>query len=106
MKEHFKTIGKEIFELKPEIELDLNEEKNTIIEENEINIYKNLIKYKTFLKYYGEINIKLKQIIKDDLGLISFLKNGFVSEYECYWTNKELVTKIDCTEDSKIKAKK
>ena len=106
MKEHFKTIGKEIFELKPEIELDLNEEQNTIIEENEIKIYKNLIKYKTFLKYNEEINIKLKQFIKDDFGLISFFKNGFIPEYECYCTNKELVIKIDCTEDSKIKAQK
>lgn len=105
LKDHFKNISKELLEINPEIELILNDEENTMIEENENIIYKNLIKHKIILKYEGEINIKLKQFIKDDLGLISFIKNGFIPEYECYYTNKEFVIKIDCTGESNISAK-
>ena len=78
---------------------NLNEEKMEI-KENNSNIYLN----KLILK--SEVKLVLKKMVIDELGVFSFIKNGFNPDYECYYNKKELVINIECPEGVQLNAKR
>ena len=78
---------------------NLNEEKMEI-KENDSNIYLN----KLILK--SEVKLVLKKMVIDELGVFSFIKNGFNPDYECYYNKKELVINIECPEGVQLNAKR
>lgn len=45
-------------------------------------------------------------MVIDELGVASFIKNGFNPDYECYYTKKELILNIECPEGVELTAKR
>ena len=84
---------------KEEIEDNLNEEKIQIKDKNS-NIYLS----KLILK--SEVKLVLKKMVIDELGVFSFIKNGFNPDYECYYNKKELVINIECPDGVQLNAKR
>ena len=132
--DHFKEMGEQMYDFKEKINLDLEEVKqenkenksqDTTKENNEINeenkeplekkeiekekIEKNmesLNEYKSYLVFKGDEKLVLKKMVIDELGVASFIKNGFNPDYECYYNKKELVLKIECPEGVELNAKR
>ena len=75
---------------------NLNEEKKQIIEKV----------YSTKLIFKGESKLILKKMVIDELGVFSFIKNGFNPDYECYYNKKELVINIECPDGVQLNAKR
>lgn len=75
---------------------NLNEDKNQIIEKV----------YSTKLVFKGEYKLILKKMVIDELGVFSFIKNGFNPDYECYYNKKELVINIECPDGVQLNAKR
>lgn len=130
---HFKEMGEQIYDFKEKVNLDLEEVKNVnkpyatpmenietydenkeVIEKNEKgkeneNVEKNndeLNKYKSYFVFKGEEKLILKKMVIDELGVASFIKNGFNPDYECYYTKKELILNIECPEGVELTAKR
>lgn len=82
-----------------DIEDNLNEEKIQI-KDNNSNIYLS----KLILK--SEVKLVLKKMVIDELGVFSFIKNGFNPDYECYYNKKELVINIECPDGVQLNAKR
>ena len=80
-------------------ENNLNEEKAQS-KENNSNIYSN----KLILK--NDVKLMLKKMVIDELGVFSFIKNGFNPDYECYYNKKELIINIECPEGVQLNAKR
>ena len=131
--EHFKNMGGLIYDLKADIELNLEEisaeelshynnranlddgpnksvkkEINNGSETLEANIYvnKKLIKYKSKLVYKGKENLILQKMVIDELGISSFIKNDFTPDYECYYDDKYLTLTIESPEGVILTAKR
>ena len=132
--EHFKEMSEIMYDLKEKVEFNLeetnnenkiiNDQKNELnnniednnfgevynednlkeekmeIKENNSNIYLN----KLILK--SEVKLVLKKMVIDELGVFSFIKNGFNPDYECYYNKKELVINIECPEGVQLNAKR
>ena len=75
---------------------NLNEEKKQIIEKV----------YSTKLIFKGESKLILKKMVIDELGVFSFIKNGFNPDYECFYNKKELVINIECPDGVQLNAKR
>ena len=45
-------------------------------------------------------------MVIDELGVFSFIKNGFNPDYECYYNKKELVINIECPDGVQLNAKR
>ena len=132
--EHFKEMSEIMYDLKEKVEFNLeetnnenkiiNDQKNELnnniednnfgeiynednlkeekmeIKENNSNIYLN----KLILK--SEVKLVLKKMVIDELGVFSFIKNGFNPDYECYYNKKELLINIECPEGVQLNAKR
>ena len=75
---------------------NLNEEKKQTIEKV----------YSTKLIFKGESKLILKKMVIDELGVFSFIKNGFNPDYECFYNKKELVINIECPDGVQLNAKR
>ena len=75
---------------------NLNEEKKQTIEKV----------YSTKLIFKGESKLILKKMVIDELGVFSFIKNGFNPDYECLYNKKELVINIECPDGVQLNAKR
>ena len=75
---------------------NLNEEKNQIIDKV----------YSTKFIFKGDCKVILKKMVIDELGVFSFIKNGFNPDYECYYNKKELVINIECPDGVQLSAKR
>lgn len=132
--EHFKEMGEQMYDFKEKINLDLEEvkqenkenksqevtkENNEMNDENKEAIEKKetenpiveknteyLNEYKSYLIFKGDEKLVLKKMVIDELGVASFIKNGFNPDYECYYNKKELVLKIECPEGVELTAKR
>ena len=99
LNEHFKIVGKEMFDLNKDINFELNENELTKDSEENNEFNEKLIKYNSCLKFETENDIELKKFVIDELGGSSFVRNGFNPDYEFYYNDKELILKIDCPGD-------
>ena len=45
-------------------------------------------------------------MVIDELGVFSFIKNGFNPDYECFYKKKELVINIECPDGVQLNAKR
>ena len=132
--EHFKNMSELMYDLKEKVDFTLEETKNenTIInerknesndnkEENDLeeeekednlkeekiqikDINSNIYLSKLILK--SEVKLVLKKMVIDELGVFSFIKNGFNPDYECYYNKKELVINIECPDGVQLNAKR
>ena len=86
------------------------ENENNEIDNEKINnnlLDNKLIKYSSKLIYKGEEEkLVLQKMVIDELGISNFIKNDFNPDFECYYTDKELIIKIECPEGVKLTAKR
>ena len=100
-----------MYDLKEKINLDLKVEEisqEMVNENNEIQSKDNInepIRTNKFI-VKGEEKLILKKMVIDELGILTFIKNGFTPDNECYYNNKELVLKIECPEGVELTAKR
>ena len=132
--EHFKKMSEIMYDTKEKIDFNLeeinnenqtnndkNNESNNNLEDNKLkgnnndNNSENLNKeknqlinkvYSTKLIYKGECKLILKKMVIDELGVFSFIKNGFNPDYECFYNKKELVINIECPNGVQLNAKR
>jgi len=132
--EHYKEMSELMYDLKEKGDFTLeeandenrivNEKKNELIENKEENdfgeednednlneekmqikdINSNIYTSKLILK--SEVKLVLKKMVIDELGVFSFIKNGFNPDYECYYNKKELVINIECPDGVQLTAKR
>ena len=132
--EHYKEMSELMYDLKEKGDFTLeeandenriiNEKKNEFIENKEENdfgeednednlneekiqikdINSNIYTSKLILK--SEVKLVLKKMVIDELGVFSFIKNGFNPDYECYYNKKELVINIECPDGVQLTAKR
>ena len=132
--EHFKEMSELMYDLKEKVDFTLeettndnkiinekNNESNDNKEENDLgeedsednvkeeklqikDINSNIYLSKLVLK--SEVKLILKKMVIDELGVFSFIKNGFNPDYECYYNKKELVINIECPDGVQLNAKR
>jgi hypothetical protein len=132
--EHFKEMSELMYDLKEKVDFTLEEttndnkiinekknESNDNKEENDLgeedsednvkeeklqikDINSNIYLSKLVLK--SEVKLILKKMVIDELGVFSFIKNGFNPDYECYYNKKELVINIECPDGVQLNAKR
>jgi hypothetical protein len=132
--EHFKEMSELMYDLKEKVDFTLeettndnkiinekNNESNDNKEENDLgeedsednvkeeklqikDINSNIYLSKLVLK--SEVKLVLKKMVIDELGVFSFIKNGFNPDYECYYNKKELVINIECPDGVQLNAKR
>ena len=128
--EHFKYMSEKMFD--GNMQLDLTEVKENAENKKEIkNKHKDAIKVENQgdeakkeiknefiliapkfvkstckLKYNGEHKLSLQKMVIDELGISSFINNDFTPNLEMYYTDTEIIINIECSDGTKLTAKR
>ena len=74
---------------------------------NEFNLINpKFVKSTCKLKYNGEEKLSLQKMVIDELGISSLINNDFVPNLEMYYTDSELIINIECSEGTRLTAKR